>query len=200
MNGGKEREGVEGRGQLAQVPIGWQRRVEASGVLYISPSGSVLSCLEQVKSYLLTDGTCKCGLECPLILHKVFSFDPGAVVKQRTAEDVKADEDVTKLCIHKRKLIAVATLHKSMELPPPSLTLTSPGGGTSVTSVTPAAQPRAIRSKTHEGQPECKNPFKAMMAAGKRHFSPDPCGPQQLEAFPAFSRQRLASGGHRQAC
>ncbi|XP_042581165.1 LOW QUALITY PROTEIN: methyl-CpG-binding domain protein 5-like [Cyprinus carpio] len=196
MNGGKEREGVEGRGQLAQVPIGWQRRVEASGVLYISPSGSVLSCLEQVKSYLLTDGTCKCGLECPLILHKVFSFDPGAVVKQRTAEDVKADEDVTKLCIHKRKLIAVATLHKSMELPPPSLTLTSPGGGTSVTSVTPAAQPRAIRSKTHEGQPECKNPFKAMMAAGKRHFSPDPCGPQQLEAFPAFSRQRLASGGH----
>lgn len=36
-----------------------------------SPSGSVLSSLEQVKTYLLTDGTCKCGLECPLILHKV---------------------------------------------------------------------------------------------------------------------------------
>lgn len=36
-----------------------------------SPSGSVLSSLEQVKAYLLTDGTCKCGLECPLILHKV---------------------------------------------------------------------------------------------------------------------------------
>uniref|UniRef100_A0A673LMP6 Methyl-CpG binding domain protein 5 n=1 Tax=Sinocyclocheilus rhinocerous TaxID=307959 RepID=A0A673LMP6_9TELE len=196
MNGGKEREGAEGRGQLAQVPIGWQRKVEVSGVLYISPSGSVLSCLEQLKSYLLTDGTCKCGLECPLVLHKVFNFDPGAVVKQRTAEDVKSDEDVTKLCIHKRKLIAVATLHKSMELPRPSLTLTSPGGGTRVTSVTPNAQPRAIRSKTHEGQPECKNPFKAMMAAGQRHFSPDPCGPQQQEVFPAFSRQRLPSGGH----
>lgn len=50
---------------------------------------------------------------------------------QRTAEDVKADEDVTKLCIHKRKIIAVATLHKSMEAPHPSLVLTSPGGGTS---------------------------------------------------------------------
>lgn len=37
-----------------------------------SPSGSLLSSLEQVKTYLLTDGTCKCGLECPLILHKVF--------------------------------------------------------------------------------------------------------------------------------
>lgn len=52
-------------------------------------------------------------------------------MKQRTAEDVKADEDVTKLCIHKRKIIAVATLHKSMEAPHPSLVLTSPGGGTS---------------------------------------------------------------------
>lgn len=40
-----------------------------------SPSGSLLSSLEQVKTYLLTDGTCKCGLECPLILHKV--ADPG---------------------------------------------------------------------------------------------------------------------------
>lgn len=61
---------------------------------------------------------------------QVFNFDPGAAVKQRTAEDVRADEDVTKLCIHKRKLLAVATLHKSMETHPP-LTLTSPGGGTS---------------------------------------------------------------------
>lgn len=61
---------------------------------------------------------------------QVFNFDPGAAVKQRTAEDVKADEDVTKLCIHKRKLLAVATLHRSMETHPP-LTLTSPGGGTS---------------------------------------------------------------------
>lgn len=50
-------------------------------------------------------------------------------MKQRTAEDVKADEDVTKLCIHKRKLLAVATLHKSMETHPP-LTLSSPGRGT----------------------------------------------------------------------
>lgn len=55
-------------------------------------------------------------------------------MKQRTAEDVRADEDVTKLCIHKRKLLAVATLHKSMETHPP-LTLTSPGGGTSEISV-----------------------------------------------------------------
>lgn len=35
MNGGKERECGDGRGQLAQVPIGWQRKVESSGVVYI---------------------------------------------------------------------------------------------------------------------------------------------------------------------
>lgn len=60
----------------------------------------------------------------------MFNFDPGAAVKQRTADDVKADEDVTKLCIHKRKLLAVATLHKSMETHPP-LTLNSAVAGES---------------------------------------------------------------------
>ncbi|KAG7263075.1 hypothetical protein CRUP_031503, partial [Coryphaenoides rupestris] len=88
------------------------------------PSGSVLASYDQVKAYLLTDGTCKCGLECPLILHKVFNFDPGALVKQRTAEDVRSDADVTKLCIHKRKLLAVATLHRSIEAQQQG-----PGGG-----------------------------------------------------------------------
>uniref|UniRef100_A0A4W3K4S4 Uncharacterized protein n=1 Tax=Callorhinchus milii TaxID=7868 RepID=A0A4W3K4S4_CALMI len=91
-----------------------------------SPSGTVLSSVQQVRAYLLTEGACKCGLECPLILHKVFSFDPGANVKRRTAEDVKADEDVMKLCNHKRKIIAMATLHKSMETTHSSLALSSP--------------------------------------------------------------------------
>lgn len=36
-----------------------------------SPSGTALSSLDEVKTYLLSDGTCKCGLECPLIIHKV---------------------------------------------------------------------------------------------------------------------------------
>lgn len=38
-----------------------------------SPSGTALSSLEEVKTYLLTDGTCKCGLECPLVIQKVKS-------------------------------------------------------------------------------------------------------------------------------
>ncbi|XP_023577105.1 methyl-CpG-binding domain protein 5 isoform X3 [Octodon degus] len=210
MNGGKECDGGEKEGGLPaiQVPVGWQRRVDQNGVLYISPSGSLLSCLEQVKTYLLTDGTCKCGLECPLVLPKVFNFDPGAAVKQRTAEDVKADEDVTKLCIHKRKIIAVATLHKSMEAPHPSLVLTSPGGGTNATPVVPsrAATPRSVRNKSHEGitnsvMPECKNPFKLMIgssnAMGRLYVQELP-GSQQQELHPVYPRQRLGSSEHGQ--
>ncbi|XP_054236718.1 methyl-CpG-binding domain protein 5 [Indicator indicator] len=205
MNGGKECDGgdTDGGPPAVQVPVGWQRRVDQSGVLYISPSGSLLSCLEQVKTYLLTDGTCKCGLECPLVLPKVFNFDPGAAVKQRTAEDVKADEDVTKLCIHKRKIIAVATLHKSMEAPHPSLVLTSPGGGTSATPVVPtrAATPRSVRNKSHEGitnsvMPECKTPFKLMMGASNamgRLYVQEMAGSQQQELHSVYPRQRLGS-------
>ncbi|KAM6178114.1 methyl-CpG-binding domain protein 5 isoform 2-T2 [Rhynchocyon petersi] len=210
MNGGKECDGGDKDGGLPaiQVPVGWQRRVDPNGVLYVSPSGSLLSCLEQVKTYLLTDGTCKCGLECPLILPKVFNFDPGAAVKQRTAEDVKADEDVTKLCIHKRKIIAVATLHKSMEAPHPSLVLTSPGGGTNATPVVPsrAATPRSVRNKSHEGitnsvMPECKHPFKLMIgssnAMGRLYVQELP-GSQQQELHPVYPRQRLGSSEHGQ--
>ncbi|XP_076784835.1 methyl-CpG-binding domain protein 5 isoform X3 [Arvicanthis niloticus] len=210
MNGGKESDGGDKEGGLPaiQVPVGWQRHVDHNGVLYISPSGSLLSCLDQVKTYLLTDGTCKCGLECPLILPKVFNFDPGAAVKQRTAEDVKADDDVTKLCIHKRKIIAVATLHKSMEAPHPSLVLTSPGGGTNATPVVPsrAATPRSVRNKSHEGitnsvMPECKNPFKLMTGSSNamgRLYMQDLPGSQQQELHPVYPRQRLGSSEHGQ--
>ncbi|XP_054827398.1 methyl-CpG-binding domain protein 5 isoform X3 [Eublepharis macularius] len=210
MNGGKECDSGDKDGGLpaVQVPVGWQRRVDQNGVLYISPSGSLLSCLEQVKTYLLTDGTCKCGLECPLILPKVFNFDPGVAVTQRTAEDVKADEDVTKLCIHKRKIIAVATLHKSMEAPHPSLVLTSPGGGTSATPIVPsrAATPRSVRNKSHEGitnsvMPECKPPFKLMMGASNamgRLYVQEMTGSQQQELHSVYPRQRLGSNEHGQ--
>ncbi|XP_024144622.1 methyl-CpG-binding domain protein 5 [Oryzias melastigma] len=202
MNGGKDCEaGADRPAGPVQVPIGWQRRAEhgGGGVVYVSPSGSVLSSLEQVKTYLLTDGTCKCGLECPLILHKVFNFDPGASVKQRTADDVKADEDVTKLCIHKRKLLAVATLHKSMETHPPPTLNNATAGPSSVHSTTQ----RAIRAKPHEGppnagNPDCKNAYKMMMAAGQqqRLYSPqDVGGAQQPDLYAGYSRApRLGSG------
>lgn len=124
-----------------------------------SPSGTELSSLEQTRSYLLSDGTCKCGLECPLNVPKVrvvrgareyrdkprdliqvtdvvalltdstlsgslfvtptlqvFNFDPLAPVTPGGAGVGPAsEEDMTKLCNHRRKAVAMATLYRSME-------------------------------------------------------------------------------------
>ncbi|XP_041859344.1 proline-rich protein 36 isoform X2 [Melanotaenia boesemani] len=97
------------------VPIGWQRRVEGGQVIYVSPSGTALSTLDEVKTYLLTDGTCKCGLECPLIIHKVFNFSVGVRVEQYSQLLGKTEQDMTKLCNHRRKVVAMAALCRSMQ-------------------------------------------------------------------------------------
>ena len=44
-------------------------------VVLFSPSGIELKSKEEVKEYLTREGTCKCGLECPLLLDSVFDFD-----------------------------------------------------------------------------------------------------------------------------
>ncbi|KAM6924659.1 uncharacterized protein mbd6 isoform 2-T2 [Xenentodon cancila] len=97
------------------VPIGWQRKVEGGQVIYVSPSGTALSTLDQVKTYLLTDGTCKCGLECPVIIHKVFNFSVGVRVEQPSQPFGKPEQDMTKLCNHRRKVVAMAALCRSMQ-------------------------------------------------------------------------------------
>lgn len=62
------------------VPLGWNRiiQVDISSnkiICYTSPSGVALYSIQDIKNYLLSDGTCKCGLECPLNVNDVFSFD-----------------------------------------------------------------------------------------------------------------------------
>ncbi|XP_054658822.1 methyl-CpG-binding domain protein 6-like isoform X2 [Grus americana] len=97
------------------VPVGWELKVEEGSMCYISPSGTTLTSLEQTCAYLLADGACKCGLECPLNTHKVFNFDPGAMVAGRGAPGAQGQQDMTKLCNHRRKAVAMATLYHSME-------------------------------------------------------------------------------------
>ena len=43
--------------------------------LFLSPNNSRLRSLEHVIEYLKTEGTCKCGLECPLFVQNIFNFD-----------------------------------------------------------------------------------------------------------------------------
>ncbi|KAK5894379.1 hypothetical protein CesoFtcFv8_011077 [Champsocephalus esox] len=97
------------------VPIGWQRRVDGGQVIYVSPSDTALCSLDEVKTYLLMDGTCKCGLECPIIIHKVFNFTVGVKVEQQSQPLGKAEQDMTKLCNHRRKVVAMAALCRSMQ-------------------------------------------------------------------------------------
>ncbi|XP_055602814.1 mucin-2 isoform X2 [Uranotaenia lowii] len=57
------------------VAPGW-RRIKYNGeIIYISPSGAPLRTIDQVKEYLLSVGTCKCGLPCPFRPETFFEFD-----------------------------------------------------------------------------------------------------------------------------
>ncbi|KAF4112651.1 hypothetical protein G5714_007446 [Onychostoma macrolepis] len=126
MTGGSESAAGEkdgGTTLIAQIPVGWQRKVEDGAVSYISPSGTVLRSVDEVRVYLRTDGTCKCGLECPLVPNKVFNFDPAAMVRAPGHLSGKIEEDMTKLCNHRRKVDAMTALCQSMQpshLPSPA--------------------------------------------------------------------------------
>ncbi|KAL0271088.1 UNVERIFIED_CONTAM: hypothetical protein PYX00_008298 [Menopon gallinae] len=86
-------------GNVLPVPIGWRRLLMDGSIVYLSPSNAILRSIEQVKLYLQTMGTCKCGLECPVNCHTVFNFNPKVV--SRPWEP--SDSELTRLCNHKRK-------------------------------------------------------------------------------------------------
>ncbi|CAK9290977.1 unnamed protein product [Gordionus sp. m RMFG-2023] len=53
---------------------GWKRIKHEGKIFYISPTNIELSSIDDVEKYLLTPGTCKCGLQCPVIIDKIFDF------------------------------------------------------------------------------------------------------------------------------
>ena len=56
------------------VPYGWQRRILTRDlVVYLSPTNAILDSLESIRRYLEMPNSCKCGLQCPLIVEKVCS-------------------------------------------------------------------------------------------------------------------------------
>ena len=54
-----------------------------------SPTNIALSSIEQIKMYLQTMGTCKCGLECPVNCESVFNFNPKVSLKKKGIEGIK---------------------------------------------------------------------------------------------------------------
>ncbi|XP_069120369.1 methyl-CpG-binding domain protein 5-like [Argopecten irradians] len=115
------------------VPFGWRRVVEEGAIVYYSPSNTKLSSTQEIGQYLSREGTCKCGLECPVMVEKVFNFDITIQSRQWTL-DVHCAEDLTKLCNHKRKIIAMATYQNSRTFKS-SLPVTSPVSTSRVSSV-----------------------------------------------------------------
>ena len=58
------------------------RASHESVLMHCSPSGTELKSMDEVKEYLLKDGTCKCGLECPLNVEATFDFDPQVIFSE----------------------------------------------------------------------------------------------------------------------
>ncbi|XP_056638105.1 uncharacterized protein LOC130446077 [Diorhabda sublineata] len=91
------------------VPYGWKRLLNNGSVIYISPSCTALRSPDQIKEYLLTAGTCKCGLECHFKHESVFNFDPKVIGKPYVMQP-DSKSNMTKLCNHKRKIMPLVPL------------------------------------------------------------------------------------------
>jgi hypothetical protein len=81
---------VDKQNEVCIVPVGWQRFLESGRIVYISPTRQRLVSYDQVQLYLQTDGTCKCGLRCPVRIEHTFNFDasvPSLICDFETGEN-----------------------------------------------------------------------------------------------------------------
>jgi len=82
-----------------RVPYQWQRLITGPDsnipgqVLYISPSGHVLSSNSDVVAYFSEQHTCKCYLSNGMMLSDVFDFNPEAVVIEENVKGTDVMDD-----------------------------------------------------------------------------------------------------------
>ena len=74
--------------QCIDIPRGWQRVIKSQNVIYVTPSSDELKSKDDILQYLTSPGTCKCGLQCPLHLDSLFSFD--ASIKSKDSQEKSA--------------------------------------------------------------------------------------------------------------
>jgi len=106
-NGGIATVMTSGLTEFIAVPYGWQRRILASDlVVYLSPTNAILDSFDAIRRYLESPTSCKCGLQCPLIVDKVFNFDSN--VKSKSWEVTQVLEGTH--CRQKSNILEMATL------------------------------------------------------------------------------------------
>ncbi|CAF3584616.1 unnamed protein product [Adineta steineri] len=98
---------IQTSSEYIAVPYGWQRRILATDlVVYLSPTNVILDSLDAVRRYLESSTSCKCGLQCPLIVDKVFNFDSTILSKSWEVTQVLEGTN----CRQKSNILEMATL------------------------------------------------------------------------------------------
>ncbi|XP_030244670.1 proline-rich protein 36 isoform X4 [Drosophila navojoa] len=95
----------------ANLAPGWRRLTNNNEVAYISPTGKTLRTQFQIKDYLLTQGTCKCGLPCPLRPEYFFDFNAQVPNMPLKVSPGSSQEAIAALCSHQRHLLDGEQLH-----------------------------------------------------------------------------------------
>lgn len=103
-SGSKYISNSEAVSQAVIVPFGWKRELHDSRIVYKSPSDALLWSMEEIARYLMTEGTCKCGLECPFQIDQIFNFDANIRFQKYSTSQPSND----RFCSHKAKLNAIA--------------------------------------------------------------------------------------------
>jgi hypothetical protein len=75
-------------------------------VVYLSPTNAILDSFDAIRRYLESPSSCKCGLQCPLIVEKVFNFD--STIKSKSWEVTQVLEGTH--CRQKSNILEMATL------------------------------------------------------------------------------------------
>jgi hypothetical protein len=98
------------------IPPGWTRCIEeidnAKMIVYTSPTGYRIFSLQDLRNYLLTPNTCKCGLECPLYIHESFCFDPFIDTPNNNTNSISTKSSFS-CCNHKPKPLSMSNFDHS---------------------------------------------------------------------------------------
>ncbi|CAG0893197.1 unnamed protein product [Cyprideis torosa] len=140
------------------------------------PSNIKLKSLKEVTNYLLSDGTCKCGLTCPLNVEQVFNFDPKRPSRPTLLADVAGHP---KMCGHRRRLlrdlsalpqiVAQQRQIREQQLSQAAAATASPAAAEETTlPVPPSTQSKGARAGTTKSKGECSSACRLNGGGGQR--------------------------------